>query len=264
MSKSDPPGNPADSGQALLDVRGLTKRYRDLVAVDEVTTQIEAGEFVGLIGPNGAGKTTMMACVAGTLAMDGGSVEVGGVDVASAPVDARRHIGFVSQDLDLYEYLTGREFLEFVAEVRGMAPDESIHRIEQLLETTELTDAQNRLLKEYSGGMARKITLASALLGPPDLLLLDESFVGLDPESTYWIRRELGRFCDNGGAILLSSHSLEMIREICSRVMVLVDGQLTRDMSSIEIESLVDGGDFENLTEIYLDATGKTPESLDH
>ncbi len=247
----------------LLDIRSLTKRYRDLVAVDDVTTEIEAGEFVGLIGPNGAGKTTMMACVAGTLAMDGGSVEVGGVDVASAPVDARRHIGFVSQDLDLYEYLTGREFLEFVADVRGMEDDESARRIEQLLGTTELTDAQNRLLKEYSGGMARKITLASALLGPPDLLLLDESFVGLDPESTYRIRRELRRFCDNGGAILLSSHSLEMIREICSRVMVLADGQLARDMSSSEIDSLVDRGDFENLTEIYLDATGKTPESLD-
>ena len=111
--------------------------------------------------------------------------------------------------------------------------------------------------------MSRKIAVSSALLGPPDLLLLDESFVGLDPKSSFRIRRELDAFCRDGGAILLSSHSLEMIREICSRVVVLADGTLVRDLTDEEIEERIAGSEFDNLTEIYLDATGKAPGYLD-
>ncbi len=255
--------SPADASRDLLELDGLTKRYRQLTAGDQVTAEIEAGEFVGLIGPNGAGKTTLMACVAGTLAIDAGSVHVDGLDVEAAPVEARRHIGFVSQQLDVYAYLTGREFLDFVADLRGMDDERSGRRIDELLETTDLVDAQHRLLKEYSGGMARKLSLASALLGPPDLLLLDESFVGLDPESTHRIRRELRAFCDAGGAIVLSSHALEMIQAICSRVMILDDGRLVRDLADDEIRASIDDGEFDGLTEIYLEATGRARQALE-
>ena len=252
-----------DNSPPILQMDAVTKRYRKLVAVDDLSLQIDPGEFIGLIGPNGAGKSTMMGCISGTLAHDEGDVRVAGVDVAEHPVDVRKHIGFVSQDRELYDYLTGQEFLEFVADVRGMGREDSRRRIEELLELTELTEARNRLLREYSGGMSRKLAVSSALLGPPDLLLLDESFVGLDPESSFRIRRELDAFCANGGAILLSSHSLEMIREICTRVVVLADGTLVRDMSDEEIEERIAGGEFDNLTEIYLEATGKAPDYLD-
>lgn len=251
-------GQHAEPESPLLRIDDVTKRYRSIVAVRDVSVDLEAGEFVGLIGPNGAGKSTLMGCVAGTLAADDGSIRVGPVDVGADPVAARRRVAFISQELELYEYLTGQEFLEFVADLRGDGPDASGGRIDELLEMTELAEARDRLVREYSGGMRRKLAVASALLGPPELLLLDESFVGLDPESAYRIRSELETFRKNGGAILLSSHSLEMIREMCSRVLILVDGELARDLSSEELDEMTDSGGYENLTEIYLDVTGKT------
>jgi len=255
---SERPESEDGSEDSLLRIQNLTKRYRSIVAVRDVSLELDAGEFVGLIGPNGAGKSTLMGCVAATLAADGGSIRVGSVDVAESPVETRRRVAFVSQELELYEYLTGREFLEFVGELRRRDSEPSDRRIEQLLDLTELSDARNRLVREYSGGMRRKLAVASALLGPPDLLLLDESFVGLDPESSYRIRSELDSFREDGGAILLSSHSLELIREMCSRVLILVDGRLRRDLSAADLEEMFDSGEYSNLTEIYLDVTGKS------
>lgn len=240
-----------------LHISNLVKRYRRLTAVDGFSLDVAAGEFVGFIGPNGAGKSTTMGCVAGILAPDGGQVEVAGVDVVENPVEARRHIGFVPQDLDLYDYLTGDEFLRFVAQIRGVEGTEQDRQVKELLELTELTDARDRVVKEYSGGMARKIAICAALIGPPELLLLDESFVGLDPESTLRIRRRLQRYCDDGGAILLSSHILDMLERICSRVVIMVDGKLERDLSRDELEDLLAGGEYRDLNSIYLEATGK-------
>lgn len=246
-----------DDTSPVARLDGVTKRFRKIVAVQDVSLDVQPGEFVGLIGPNGAGKSTLMGCIAGTLALDEGSIHVGSVDVSEKPVEARRDVAFITQELDLYDYLTGQEFLEFVASVRGLSRETYIDRIEALLELTELQSARNRLVREYSGGMSRKLAVCSALLGPPRLLLLDESFVGLDPESAHRIRRELAAFCEEGGAIVLSSHSLEMIREICSRVLVLVDGELARDLSSDAIEQKVHSGEYDNLTDLYLEATGK-------
>jgi len=241
----------------LLRMSGVTKRYRSVVALRDVSFEIESGEFVGLIGPNGAGKSTLMGCVASTLAADEGAVHVGSLDVDDNPVEVRDRVAFISQELELYEYLTGQELLEFVADLRNHGPGAAGDRIDELLDLLDLAEARNRLVREYSGGMRRKLALASALLGPPDLLMLDESFVGLDPESAYRIRAELETFRRDDGAILLASHSLEMIHEICSRVLILVDGELTRDLSSEEIDAIIDSGEFANLTEIYLDQTGK-------
>ena len=211
--------------RGLLHIDRLTKRYRRLVAVDEFSLDVAAGEFVGFIGPNGAGKSTTM--------------------------------GFVPQELDLYEYLTGEEFLRFVANVRGVEGSAQDEQVDELLELTELTDARDRVVKEYSGGMARKIAICAALIGPPELLLLDEAFVGLDPESTWRIRKHLQAFCDDGGAILLSSHILDMLERICSRVIIMVDGQLSRDLSRDELDGLLEAGEYPDLNAIYLEATGK-------
>lgn len=243
-----------------LRINNLVKRYRRLVAVDGLSLSIEAGEFVGFIGPNGAGKSSTMGCITGLLAPDGGSVEVAGLDGVENPVEIRRHIGFVPQELELYDYLTGEEFLRFVAEIRDITGTDQDEQVKTLLELTELVDARHRLVKEYSGGMARKIAICAALIGPPELLLLDESFVGLDPESTLRIRRYLQNYCDQGGAILLSSHILDMLERICSRVVILVDGKLKRDLSRAELDELIASGKYPDLNAIYLEATGKVIE----
>lgn len=243
--------------QPRLNIKNLVKRYRRLVAVDDLSLTINAGEFVGFIGPNGAGKSSTMGCITGLLAPDGGSVEVAGLDGAQNPVEIRRHIGFVPQELELYDYLTGEEFLRFVGDIRGVTGAEQDKQVEELLELCELVEARHRLVKEYSGGMARKIAICAALIGPPELLLLDESFVGLDPESTLRIRRHLQKYCDQGGAILLSSHILDMLERICSRVVILVDGKLKQDLSRAELDELIASGKYPDLNAIYLEATGK-------
>lgn len=244
-----------DKPRLIID--RLVKRYRRLTAVDEFSLKVMPGEFVGFIGPNGAGKSTTMGCVTGLLAPDGGQIKVAGVDVVKNPVEVRRHIGFVPQELMLYDYLTGEEFLRFVADIRGIVGPYQDTQIEELLRLTELSDAKDRLVKEYSGGMARKIAICAALIGPPELLLLDESFVGLDPESTLRIRRYLQNYCDDGGAILLSSHILDMLERICTRVVILVDGKLKKDLKKVELDELIESGKYADLNAIYLETTGK-------
>ncbi len=242
---------------AILQVDKLTKRYRRLVAVDGLEFSISPGEFVALIGPNGAGKSTAMGCIAGTVAADEGSVKIAGVDVAKDPVGARKNLGFVPQHLSLLDYLTGLEYLQFVADLRQLTGSKRDTQIDELLAICELDDARHVILREYSGGMLRKLALASVLLGPPALLVLDESFVGLDPESTYRIQKRLQTHCEDGGAILLSSHILDMLEPLCDRFLVLADGALANDVSAAELADMKEGGEVENLTDLYLETTGK-------
>ncbi len=241
----------------VLHIDGLTKQFRRTVAVDDLDLRIEAGEFVGLIGPNGAGKSTTMGCIAGTVAADEGTVTIDGVEVADEPVAARRNLGFVPQHLRLLDYLTGEEYLHFLADLRELDDDERSRQIEELLTMTELDDSRDAIIREYSGGMLRKLSLAAALVGPPPLLVLDESFVGLDPESTYRLRQKLEDHCNDGGAILLSSHILEMLESLCDRFVVLHEGRLVRDVDAGEFAEMQAAGDVDNLTDLYLRATGK-------
>jgi ABC-2 type transport system ATP-binding protein len=241
----------------VLTIEDLTKRYRKLTAVDDVSLSIDAGEFVGLIGPNGAGKSTTMNCVGGTIIPDEGKVSIAGVNVLEQPVEARRHLGFVPQQLELYGYLTGEEYLRFIGEVRDVPKAELDAEIDELLDLMELEKARHRVVKEYSGGMARKVAICGALIGAPKLLLLDESFVGLDPESTHRIRRRLQAHCDSGGAIILSSHILDMLQNICTRFVMLVDGGLALDMTREQFETGLHAGDYASLLELYLEKADK-------
>lgn len=247
MSNDDP----------ILHIDALTKRYRRLVAVDDVSLTVGAGEFVGLIGPNGAGKSTTMGCIAGTVAPDEGTVVVGGVEVSDSPVDARRHLGFVPQHLTLLDYLTGLEYLQFVADLRGLDEQRRTRDIDELIDITELDDHRDTIIREYSGGMLRKLALAAALVGSPRLLVLDESFVGLDPESTHRLRQKLEAHCADGGAIVLSSHILDMLQPLCDRFVILDEGRLARDVHRPEFTELLDTGEITDLTDLYLQTTGK-------
>lgn len=236
---------------AILD--SVVKRFHHVRAVNGVSFQIQPGEFVGFIGPNGAGKTTTMRCLTGQLMPDEGSVVVGGASVTDDPIGVRGKLGYVPQDVELYEYLTGEELLRFVCDVRGVPASEQAGRVDELLALTELSDARNRIIREYSGGMERKIAIAAALIARPPLLLLDESFVGLDPESTHALRGHLGEYCQDGGAILLSSHILDMLERICSRVLVLAAGELVADMSRDEVDA-----DPRTLLDMYLELTARS------
>lgn len=241
----------------ILQLQGLTKRYRRLVAVNELDLTIEAGQFVGLIGPNGAGKSTTMGCIAGTVAPDEGTVLIDGVDVVEAPVQARQKLGYVPQHLTLLDYLTGLEYLDFIADLRGLTRQDRAAEIDELLAITELDDQRHVIIREFSGGMLRKLALAAALLGAPPFLVLDESFVGLDPESTYRIRARLEQHCQQGGAILLSSHILDMLQPLCDRFIILHDGEVARDISKDEFDALCQADEVADLTELYLQTTGK-------
>ncbi len=251
------------SSPPALEISGLTKRYRKLVAVDDLSLTIPGGEFVGFIGPNGAGKSSTMSCIAGVIAPDEGSVSISGVDVVQDPVAARRRLGYVPQHLSLLDYLTGEEYLHFIADLRELDAAQRDEETEELLTLTELTDARDTILKEYSGGMVRKLAIAAAIIGGPAVLVLDESFVGLDPESTYRIRKRLRRHCDDGGSILLSSHILDMLEPLCDRFVVIHQGGLVSDLTAAELKDLKSSGDVDSLTEHYLAVTGKATGAED-
>lgn len=238
----------------VLTLNNLKKKFRKIEAVKDLSFQIHPGELVGLIGPNGAGKSTTMNCICGRILPDSGEILIDGVNIWENPIAGRKSIGFVPQILDLPEFLTAEEYLHFVSDIREVPKDQR-DEIETLLTLTELQDDRHRIIKEFSGGMLRKIAICGALIGSPKLLILDESFVGLDPESTFRIRQRLSEFCENGGAIILSSHILDMLENVCSRIVMIVDGELLFDASIEEtLKRLPDSG----LTSVYLAGVGKT------
>jgi len=201
----------------------VRKVYGAVVAVDRVDLSLEAGSFVGLIGHNGAGKSTCLSMLMGLLRPTEGRVLVGGVDTALHPLEARKRLGAVPEEPSLYEYLTAREFLEFVAEVRG-AQD-----IADELELTGLGGDADRMIREYSQGMRRKTALAAAMLGDPPVLVLDEALNGLDPPSAARVKAALRAAVDRGSTVLLSTHVVETVQAVSDRVVMLAHGRVVAD-----------------------------------
>jgi ABC-2 type transport system ATP-binding protein len=199
----------------MLEVDDLVKRYGRFAAVDGMSFAAPTGQLVCLLGPNGAGKSTTMRTIAGLQLCDGGRIVVGGKDVSSDPLAARKLVGITPQDVALFDHLTVRETLDVVAELRGIEAGEASRRADHWIEATMLSHAKDRLARELSGGMKRKLGVACAMIHQPPVVILDESFVGLDPESVEAIRLELRRYCDGGGTVLLSSHQLELVRKVC-------------------------------------------------
>ncbi len=238
---------------SILTVKNLKKKFRKIQAVNDLSFEIQPGELIGLIGPNGAGKSTTMNCICGRILPESGEILVNGVNIWQDPIAGRKSIGFVPQILDLPEFLTAEEYLHFVADIREVPKDER-QEIETLLTLTELQDDRHRIIKEFSGGMLRKLAICGALIGSPKLLILDESFVGLDPESTFKIRQRLTQFCEAGGSIILSSHILDMLEHVCSRVVMIVDGELLFDETMEDTLNRIPNA---GLTSIYLAGVGK-------
>ena len=209
---------------------GVLRSFGRVDVLRGVSFHVEPGEFVGLVGNNGAGKTTLLRILAGQLAASAGAVRIAGVDVAVDPRQARALTGYVPEQPALWDYLTAREFLGFVAEVRGAGD------LDEALAVADLGEDADRLVREYSQGMRRRTALAAALLGHPPVLLLDEALNGLDPASTYRIREILRARAAAGTAVVLSTHVLEMVERVASRVLLLAHGRVEADVTGAELE----------------------------
>lgn len=213
----------AESAAPLVTIAGVTKRYGDLVAVDDVSIDVEC-EILGLLGANGAGKSTLLKMLVGLLKPDAGKIAVDGHDVRLDGVEARRLVGYLPEDLELYERLTGREFLRFVTGIKGEPPDDD--KLDAAFDEFGILEKADHLIKEYSLGMRKKTGLIAAMAGRPRLLVLDEPLNALDAQTMRLVERKLEAFRDAGGAVILSSHVMGFVERVCSRVVILRSGRI--------------------------------------
>lgn len=234
----------------MLKVLGLTKRFGDVLAVDDVGFSVDRGEIVGLLGPNGAGKTTTMAMVAGLLRADAGSITIDGRDMAEVRIGDRR-LGSAPQEIGIYPVLTVKENLEFFAQLADVSRNQIAAAVHEALETFDLRAFANRRARECSGGEQRRLHVATALIGQPSLALLDEPSAGLDVSSRIQLHEALRRLAASGSAICISSHYLDEVEALCERVVILNEGRvvasgpvdgLLRDHAAPVIELVFDDG----------------------
>ncbi|MFC0549651.1 ABC transporter ATP-binding protein [Planotetraspora thailandica] len=206
--------------------QGLFKRFGQQVAVGGVDLIVPRGSFAGLVGPNGAGKTTTLGMVTGLLRPDGGRAEIEGHDVWTDPVGVKSNIGVLPEGLRLFERLSGRELLTYNGRIRGISPEETRRRADELIQVMDLVESQDKLVVDYSTGMRKKIALAAALLHNPRVLFLDEPFEGVDPVSANTLVDVLRRYTSSGSTVIFSSHVMDLVERLCDWVSVMNRGQI--------------------------------------
>lgn len=226
-----------------LDIFGLAKRFGQKTAVDNLSLAIPRGSFFGLVGPNGAGKTSTLRMATGLLRPDAGQVRIDGVDVWPNPANVKARLGLVPDGLLLFERLSANEMLLYAGLLRGMPEDQVLARSGELLEVLGLKDDADKLIVDYSHGMRKKTTLASALLHRPPLLVLDEPFEGIDPVSAVNMRNVLERYTASGGTVIMSSHVMDLVERMCDHVAVIAGGRI---VANGPIDALRNGGRLED------------------
>ena len=213
--------------QPILDIRGFSKSYDGKVmAVENLSLTIEPGDIYGFIGKNGAGKTTTLRAAAGILRFDTGDMLVDGTSIKADPLACKRKIAYIPDNPDLYEFLTGRQYLDFVADLFDISREERHQRIAHYAQALDLTDRLGDLISSYSHGMKQKLAMIGGFIHRPLLFLMDEPFVGLDPEAVVRVRQIIRDFCAQGSAVFFSTHVLEVAEKLCNKVAVIKDGRL--------------------------------------
>ena len=220
----------------MLRIEHLTKKYGDLKAVDDLSLHIQPGEIYGFIGHNGAGKTTTLRSVAGVLRFDEGEIYINGHSVRKEPLECKRRIAYIPDNPDLYDYMSGIKYLNFVADIFGVPTEVRKERIAKYADAFELTGDLGQPVSAYSHGMQQKLAIISAWIHEPKLILMDEPFVGLDPKASHTLKLMMRELCDNGGAIFFSTHVLEVAEKLCDKVAIIKSGRLIRHGTMEEVK----------------------------
>ncbi len=237
----------------MLKIEHLTKTYGGKAAVQDLSLHIRPGELCAFIGHNGAGKTTTLKCCCGIQQFDAGEIYVDGISVQDDPLECKRRLAYLPDNPDLYEYMTGIQYLDFIADIFGVSAAQRAQRIRQYGDAFGLTQDLAQSIGAYSHGMKQKLAIIAALLHEPKLILMDEPFVGLDPLASHQLKTQMKAFCAQGGAIFFSTHVLEVAEKLCDRVAILRKGQLVREGAMEQVR-----GD-DRLEEVFLELedTGK-------
>lgn len=210
----------------MLEIKNLTKKYGEKVAVDDLTLTVQTGQICAFIGHNGAGKTTTLKAIAGILNFEQGEIKIDGIDVKQSPLEAKQILAYLPDNPDLYDYLTGIEYLNFIANIFKLSTEERKAKIENYAKRIGIFDALQNQISTYSHGMKQKLALVSALIHSPHLLLLDEPFVGLDPISSHEMKLIMKEMAKNGATIFYSTHVLDVAEKICDQVAIIKQGKL--------------------------------------
>ncbi len=241
----------------------LTKRYGQFTAVDGISLDIPAGQLFGFLGPNGAGKTSTLRMIAGILRPTSGTVTIGGDDIQRQPMAAKARLGFIPDRPYVYEKLTGLEFLRFVAALFGQEGPTVERRAVELLGLFELDRWKDELIESYSHGMRQKVIIASALVHRPEVIVVDEPMVGLDPKSARLLKDLFRGFVDRGGTVLMSTHTLEVAESVCDRIAIIQGGQIVGAGTLADLQAQT-GSAGMSLEGIFLKVTGGAPaQALD-
>jgi len=238
----------------MIRLTDLTKRYGSFTAVNHIDLTVEPGELFGFLGPNGAGKTTTLRMIAGILRPTDGVITIGGKDIHADPLAAKSKLGFIPDRPFVYDKLTGSEFLRFVAALYGQQGARVERRITELLELFELGPWRDELTESYSHGMRQKVIIASALVHRPEVIVVDEPMVGLDPRSAKLLKTLFREFVDRGGTVLMSTHTLEVAEAMCDRIAIIQEGTIVACGTMDELRARTQAG--LSLEELFLRLTG--------
>jgi ABC-2 type transport system ATP-binding protein len=240
----------------MIRLTSLTKKYGSFTAVDGIDLEVPQGELFGFLGPNGAGKTTTLRMIAGILRPTSGSIHIGGVDLAADPIRAKSKLGFIPDRPFIYEKLTGAEFLRFVAGLYEQEGPEVEHRARELLALFDLEEWRDELVESYSHGMRQKLIISSAFVHRPEVIVVDEPMVGLDPKAARILKDLFREYTRRGHTIMMSTHTLEVAEALCDRIAIIQGGRIRACGSMTELRVHAAEGDARGLEDIFLRLTG--------
>ncbi len=242
--------------ESMIQIKGLTKKYGSFTAVDNIDLDVPRGQIVGFLGPNGAGKTTTLRMIAGILRPTAGAVKINGIDVVAQPAEAKAMMGYIPDRPFIYEKLTGSEFLRFVAGLYGQAGEVVERRAHELLALFDLLEWRDELVESYSHGMRQKLIISSAFLHRPQVIVVDEPMVGLDPKAARILKDLFREYVGRGNTIMMSTHTMEVAESVCDRIAIIHGGRIRAAGTMGELYASVEAG-ARGLEELFLRLTGE-------